>query len=280
MDLMDVIHRRSIPGPWEEGDKIPWDDPEFSQRMLQEHLSQEHDWASRKLATVERHVDWIRRQVPAGCPARILDLGCGPGLYASRLAGSGLECVGIDFSPASIEYARSTAQNERLACTYRQEDVRRAEFGTDFGLVMFVYGELNVFRPQEAGRILEKAGAALHPGGTLVLEVHTFDVLHRMGLQPASWYSSEAGLFSARPHFCLQENFWDAPAGVATTRYYIVDAETGGTTHFAASMQAYTQAEYLALLKDAGFQKVEILPSLTGEVDPSQADLFVLLAHK
>ena len=28
--------------------KIPWDEPAFSQRMLENHLSQEHDWASRR----------------------------------------------------------------------------------------------------------------------------------------------------------------------------------------------------------------------------------------
>ena len=31
----------------EEERKIPWDEPAFSQRMLENHLSQEHDWAWR-----------------------------------------------------------------------------------------------------------------------------------------------------------------------------------------------------------------------------------------
>ena len=29
----------------EQGVKIPWDDPDFSRRMLENHLSQGHDWA-------------------------------------------------------------------------------------------------------------------------------------------------------------------------------------------------------------------------------------------
>jgi SAM-dependent methyltransferase len=280
MHLLNIVHRHVVPEPWSEGEKIPWNDPEFSQRMLREHLSQDHDWASRKSATIDRHVDWIRQQIPVTGFARVLDLGCGPGLYASRLSGGGLECVGIDFSPASIEYARGVAQREHLTCTYRLEDVRQADFGTDYNLVMFVYGELNVFRPQEAGRILEKAWAALCPGGSLVLEVHTFDVVHQMGSQSPSWHSEEKGLFSARPHLYLEEDFWDAVHSVATTRYFIVDAGTGDVTRYAASVQAYTQDEYLALLKEAGFEKVEIFPSLTGEEDPTQANLFVLLAHK
>ena len=38
--------------------KIPWDEPAFSQRMLENHLSQEHDWASRRRAVIEQQVAW------------------------------------------------------------------------------------------------------------------------------------------------------------------------------------------------------------------------------
>lgn len=34
--------------------KIPWDDPAFSRRMRQEHLSQEHDRASRRQNIVNK----------------------------------------------------------------------------------------------------------------------------------------------------------------------------------------------------------------------------------
>lgn len=41
-----------------------------------------------------------------GNPTRILDLGCGPGLYTSRLARLGHCCVGIDFSEYAGLYER------------------------------------------------------------------------------------------------------------------------------------------------------------------------------
>ena len=86
MNLLDVINRTDIPAPWSEGEKIPWDDPAFSERMLREHLSQEHDAASRRFEKIDAHVDWIHHELLSGRATRILDLGCGPGLYASRLA--------------------------------------------------------------------------------------------------------------------------------------------------------------------------------------------------
>lgn len=72
---------------------------------------------------------------------------CGPGLYSTRLARLGHTCVGIDFSPASIRYARETAEREELACTFRHEDIRSADYGSGYNLAMLIFGEINVFCP-------------------------------------------------------------------------------------------------------------------------------------
>ena len=34
MNLIDIIHRPANPVPYSEGEKIPWNDPVFSARML------------------------------------------------------------------------------------------------------------------------------------------------------------------------------------------------------------------------------------------------------
>jgi SAM-dependent methyltransferase len=280
MDLMEVVKRSRRPEPWAEGEKIPWDEPGFSRRMLKEHLSQEHDWASRRAATIQKHVDWIHRQVLSSQPGHILDLGCGPGLYTSQLARLGHTCIGVDFSPASIEHARESAQSANLPCTYQLEDIREADYSSGHDLVMFIFGEFNVFTPQDARQILQKAQAAIQPGGALLLEVHTFDVVHQIGLQPCSWYSTDSGLFSDLPHLCLQENFWDEGLSVATTRYFIVEAQTSQVVRYATSMQAYTEKQYLNMLMESGFSNTEVYPSLMGESDLSQPDLFAILARK
>ena len=86
MDLDDLVHRQSRPIAWQEGDNIPWSEPGFSTRMLREHLTQEHNAASRREALIDRHVAWIHEALLESRPAHVLDLGCGRGLYASRLA--------------------------------------------------------------------------------------------------------------------------------------------------------------------------------------------------
>lgn len=278
MRLLDLVQRTPMPAPWAEGDNIPWHDPDFSARMLKEHLSQAHDMASRRSGRIDGHVAWIHEHLLSGRPARVLDLGCGPGLYASRLAARGHTCVGIDYSPASIAYARETAAAGQLACTYVEADLRRADYGTGCDLAMLVFGEFNVFRPADIAAILGKVRRALVPGGTLLLEVHTYDVIRGIGEAAPLWYSSTGGLFSADPHLVLQEYFWDAAAQVATTRYFVIDAATGTVTPYAQSLQAYDEAGYRAVLAECGFGEVRFAPSLLGKPDPGQEHLFAVIA--
>lgn len=280
LTLRDIVRRQQPPGNWAEGEKIPWNDPDFSERMLKEHLTQAHDAASRRAALIDRHVQWIHETALGGRATRVLDLGCGPGLYTSRLARLGHACVGVDFSPASIRYAREVAQAEELDCTYLEGDLRRVEFGEGFGCAILIYGEFNVFSREDARAILRRAHHALAGGGVLVLEPHTFAAVERTGQQRSSWYSAESGLFSAQPHIYLHEAFWDEAACVATERYFIVDAESGAVMRCAASMQAYTDDDYRALLAECGFSDVTLYPSLTGQPEARSEDLLAIFARK
>lgn len=279
MQLIDIVKRVPNPAPWSEGDKIPWNDPAFSERMLREHLSQDHDLASRRSAVVDAHVQWIHERVLDEEPATILDLGCGPGLYSSRLARLGHRCKGVDFSPASIRHAAERAEREGLTCTYIQDDIRQADFGDGYDLVLFVFGEFNVFRPADARTILEKARRALEPGGTLLIEPHHFEVVEKMGAAPPSWHTAPAGLFSEQPYLCLQENMWDHEAKTATTRFFVIDAATGGAEQLTQTMQAYTHGEYRTMLEQAGFGTVEFLPSF-GPSDDQHRDSLMLIEAK
>jgi len=278
--LLDLVHRNPNPAPWAEGDNIPWDDPAFSKRMLREHLSQDHDLASRREATIDAQVEWIFTEVMGGRAAAILDLACGPELYAQRLAAKGCECVGLDFSPASIRHAASVAAKEGLECVYRQTDLRDGAFGSDFELVMLIYGQLNVF-PRDRGRqILQGAHQALRPGGFLLLEIQSDEHIRKAARGAPSWYSTPAGLFSDAPHIVLQENFWDDEARASTNRFLVIDGETGSVSSYALSNEAYAADELGELLVEIGFGDLRWHPSLTGEPVDGEHPLQVVVARK
>jgi SAM-dependent methyltransferase len=278
MNLIDFVNRSPAPGPWIEGDNIPWNEPAFSERMLREHLIQHT--ASRNPEKIDQQVAWIQQTLLSGGPAHILDLGCGPGLYAMRFARLGHTCRGIDFSPASIRYATEQAAQEKLACEFILQDVRRAEYGTGYGLAMFIYGEFNVFKPADAMSILRKMYDALLPGGALLLEPSPYDAIEEIGHGRATWSSQQHGLFSDQPYVYLIENSWDAASKAASTRHVVLDAATAQVDCYTASYQAYTEDELRALLQACGFSQVCFYPSLTGQVDPSQSGLMAVTARK
>ncbi|MDX9992111.1 MAG: class I SAM-dependent methyltransferase [Anaerolineales bacterium] len=271
------LHARPIPAqPWAEGENIPWDDPAFSQRILREHLSQKHDAASHRTRIIKKQVKWIHNLVLAKKASRILDLGCGPGLYCVELAALGHVCHGIDFSPASIAYAVKNAPEN---CTYALGDLRSATLPPGFDLVQLIFSEFNHFKPADARQILQKIRAALTPGGSLLLEMQSFDTVEQMGNQLPSWYSSLGGLFSANPHICLMESFWDEEQAAATERYLILE-ENAPIARYASTTLAYTEEEIAALLTESGFTGLEFHPSLTGQASESPEDFIVVTARR
>ena len=104
MNLLDIVNRTPSPRPWEEGDKIPWNDPNFSRRMLAFHTGQANDAASRRADIIDRHVGWIHNAVLSGRPSRVLDLGCGDGSLLASLQPS--RGVGVDVSLPTLLDAR------------------------------------------------------------------------------------------------------------------------------------------------------------------------------
>lgn len=235
---------------WRGAYKIPWDDPDFSARMLAEHLSQAHDLASRRTEWIERQVAWLHETVLAGRPSRVLDLGCGPGLYAHRLAALGHRVHGIDFGPASIAYAR--AHDDTGRCDFSLADLRTADFGGPYEAVLFLYGQLNVFPPADALAILRRAATSLVPGGRLAAEPQTFAGVQALGEAPPVREQLESGLFSARPHEFRAENRWLADEQVAVTTFTITEGAGGPARTHRSTTRAWTDDQLRALLVEAG----------------------------
>ncbi|MFA6104515.1 MAG: methyltransferase domain-containing protein [Victivallaceae bacterium] len=278
--IKDIIGRKLPPAPWAEGEKIPWDEPRFSRRMLQEHLSQDHDWASRRFSIIDRHAKWIFQSLLNKQPGRVLDLGCGPGLYTFRLAAIGCECKGIDFSPASIEYAIAQSGTMQVKPDYVLDNIKTAEYGSDFDLAMLLFGEFNVFSPEDAAKILEKSFTALKPGGILLIEPSTFEYVKTVGTKGMFWSGGVSGLFSDSPHLVLKETFWLEKQQVAVERVFIVDAGTAEVTRCSTSIKAYKLDELREMLLQAGFTDIKKYDTLADTGRDALPGFFAVTARK
>ena len=258
---ISLLADRSDPIPWAYGHKIPWDEPSFSERMLQEHLNPNHDLASRALPKVIAQVEYLHSEIIPKS-GRVLDLGCGPGLYCREFSRRGYECTGIDISPASIAYARTLDPSS----IYRLEDVTSANFADGNALAMMLFGEFQSFEPAIANRLLSRMKRSVVPGGVVVLEVFSEAKIESMGKQGSSWRSMPDGLFSDSPHLHLQEHFWFPSDRLTVGRHYVVE-ENGNVLEYRDTLKSYSDQEYTDMFDKLGFQRVVLLPSLSGELD-------------
>ncbi|HEY5730513.1 MAG TPA: class I SAM-dependent methyltransferase [Anaerolineales bacterium] len=88
--IKQLIELQQKPAPFTPGEALFWNDPYISMQMLKAHLDPNIDAASRKPEIIDRSVRWLMGTLGLKAGASILDLGCGPGLYASRFARAGL----------------------------------------------------------------------------------------------------------------------------------------------------------------------------------------------
>jgi SAM-dependent methyltransferase len=206
--------------------RLPWDLPDFSARMLAEHLNETHDLASRRPSAIEGHVAWLQSLIASG-PGRVLDLGCGPGLYLERLASAGWEGVGVDISPAAIDYADAQARALELDCTYLLGDLRTVEVQGKFDLIVCLFGELSTFPLAEVSEVLDRAARLLCTGGLAVIEVSTRRGVRAKGERPPTWNRGYGGLFASGPHVVLREASWFADQHASVERWWVLDEPEG-----------------------------------------------------
>ena len=198
------------PAPFDPRWELDWSRPDYSRRLLREHLDQTHDGATRRVPSVDQHVRRLRRLLPAP-PARLLDAACGPGLYAVRLAGRGYDVSGVDVSPAALRHARGLAASTRLhggAARFRRADLRALQPPRrPYDAAILIYYVLEAFPAREQPRVLRRLAATLRPGGRLIVE---------MRLQPDQppgrigwWDIVPRSLLSDRPHLLISDSTYD-----------------------------------------------------------------------
>lgn len=255
--LQTIYDRPQPAAPWRDGGNLPWDDPAFSERMLEQHLDQSHGAASRRIPEIRGQVqvmmDWLR----LGPGSRLFDVTCGPGLYAAEFARRGVAVTGIDFGPASVRYAREHCA--RLPVEIVQEDVRDMDFsGAGFDAAIYLYGQFTVLKPEESLDVLRRIHAALRPGAPLLLEVLDDAAIDKK--DSTWWYTDQGGLWGDFPYLHLGERTWDEARRAVIERFYILNLGSGQMDAYGLSDQAYTGEMMRAMLEEAGFTNVSLHP--------------------
>jgi len=200
-----------------------WTDPHISQCMLSYHLNEELDVASRRAAFIDRSVEWIAGRFDIGAGTRVADFGCGPGLYATRLARRDARVTGIDFSARSIDHAAAVASSEGLSIEYVNQDYLTFETEERFHLVMMIMCDFCALGPDQRGAMLRKFCDLLEPAGSVLFDVYSLTGFARR--EEAARYEENLldGFWSPERYFGFLNTFKYEQEKVVVDKYTIVE---------------------------------------------------------
>lgn len=260
---MQISKIHDISGPvalYEKGTACMWEDEYISSQLLQIHLSQETDSASRKRSTIRRTVDWILGNIN-GSENSILDLGCGPGLYCELLAERGHHVTGVDFSRRSIEYAKKEAAAKCLDIEYICQNYLDLTFDYRFDLVMMIYCDFDVLIPAEREKLLKNVYRALKPGGFFIFDTLNTKSPDKMNVPGKSWEVAEKGFWKDEPYLALSETFHYEEKQIILQQHIICpDSDEPVIYRF---WTHYYESEGLSsILSDYGFHSVQSFENL------------------
>lgn len=279
MNIKKIIDTAQKPEIYTPGTALMWVDEYISTQLLEVHLSQDVELASRKETTIFSTVDWILSKVP-GDRLNILDLGCGPGLYTEKLTESGHFVTGMDFSSNSINYAKESANRKKLDINYVQQDYLELEEENRYDLILLIFTDFGVLTPDQREILLSNIYRALKPGGTFV-----FDVLNEntgeMTAASKDWELVEKGFWRNCPYLALTESFYYEKQNVTLNQHIIID-EDGGTEIYRFWIHTFSHITLSGIIISAGFGSVECFDSVIPDSDMccSQSVTFCIATKK
>lgn len=274
--VAELVKLLAKPALFTPGKPLFWADPHISQQMLATHLDPDLDAASRKPETIETTVAWIEDILGLTAGDTVLDLGCGPGLYAARLAERRLDVTGVEISPRSIAYAERYAQNHGLSIEYRCQNYLELTDVNRFDAVLLIFGDYCTFNPQDRRRLLNNVHRALRPGGHFVFDISTRQHRALAGVNNG-WYASQDGFWRPVPHLVLEQGF-DYPDEKVWLDQYIVIEENGEMAVYRNWFQDFDPEMITAELASGGFVVQSLWADLAGKTFHTESEWIGLVA--
>ena len=106
-------------------------------------------------------------------PARVLDLGCGTGLFALGLHARGYQLTGLDTSERMLDIARRRIERDEVDIELLQGDMRAFEVDQRFDAAVATGDMINhLLEEQDLADCLGCVHDAISPGGAFVFDVN------------------------------------------------------------------------------------------------------------
>jgi SAM-dependent methyltransferase len=258
--LLKYLERK----PWEYARSTSkfWDDEHISKYMLEAHLNPDLEAASRQHSFINASASWISNQVENPSKCKLLDLGCGPGIYAQAFSALGFCVTGIDFSKRSIDYAMSQAILQNMQINYHYENYLEMQYENEFDLITLIFCDYGVLPPGDRALLLNKIKTALKPNGLFILDGFTEKQYENFTESKTVTYEDK-GFWSDMPYMCIQNNYRYDESKTYLEQYLIVTEDQ--LNCYNIWNQAFGATSFVAELKAAGFSEFQFYANVCGE---------------
>jgi SAM-dependent methyltransferase len=208
-------------------------------------------------------------EIPAG--AEVLDLCCGIGRHSLELARRGFRVTGVDRTQAYLDLATAAAERETLSLELVLEDMRVFRRDGSYDAVLNLFTSFGYFEdPEDDQRVVDNVYASLRPGGILVMQLMSKEVLARI-FRPRDWYEHD-GLLVLEERKVRQSWSW------IESRWTLISEER--RVDLDLSHRLYAASELSLLLRNRGFGKVAAYGDFDGSPYDEKANRLVVVAGK
>ena len=203
--------------------------------------------------------------------ARVLDLCCGPGLFAVPLARRGHVVTGVDLSPRLLERAEAACRAAGVEVSLVEKDMRDYVEPGAFDAVVNTFTSFGYFEdPEDDLRVLRNAHASLAPGGTLLVDVVGKEVLARL--------DQEVALSEQDGRVLVQRDTVFADWSRLRSDWFSVDGDR--VDRASLVLRLYSAVELRSLFHEAGFAEVRCYGGYRGTPYDRTADRLVVVGTK
>jgi SAM-dependent methyltransferase len=207
--------------------------------------------------------------IPSG--AAVLDLCCGIGRHSLELARRGFRVTGVDRTRMYLDLAAAGAKRNGLSVELVQEDMRRYRRTESFDAVINLFTSFGYFEdPRDDEKVLDNVYTSLRPGGVLVMQLMSKEVLARI-FRPRDWHEQDGVLV-------LEERKVRNGWSWIETRWTLISGRQ--RVDLDLSHRLYAASELDALLRERGFREAVSYGDFGGSAYDEKADRLVIVASK
>ena len=271
---IEEINRRPKPFEFYTASDL-WTDEHTSEQMLAFHLNEYIDVSSRNAEFINRSVEWIVSRFDVGAGTKIADFGCGPGLYATRLAQRQADVTGIDFSSRAIQHAQEVMTREGLSIHYVHQNY--LEFDTDdrFHLILMIMCDFCALSPIQRKNMLSKFHTILEPGGSVLLDVYSLTAFGQR--EEAATYEATLlnGFWSPNKYYGFLNTFKYEEEKVVLDKYTLIEVSRTRTVY--NCLQYFSPEALEREFVECGFTVEKLYSDVTGSpFDPETTEIAVV----